>query len=161
MITAGSHREGSGQGVIWDFNLPGEKPGSNRLLLHQAAHYNYEAGFKDVRTLTVATAVAMAEASRYYHAFHHNFSMPEDASSELISTDWGWWQINDKAHPGTKDEALKPFLASMIAHDIYLASRSKFTAWAAYNSRAYQSYMAQAVMSVEAYLMAEYSGWVR
>lgn len=102
----------------------------------QIAGFAKQAGFAGP-DLTTAVAVALAESSGRTGATNKNRNG---------STDYGLWQINDKAHPDLiTDTALwfSPVYNAQMAFKVYQAAGNKFTPWSTYPV-ASSIYLAQA-----------------
>ncbi len=89
--------------------------------------------------MRLAVAVMCAESARYIEAYHEN---RYDQVEEPISTDWGLFQINDKAHPDFElPEMYRNAIANAkYARKLYRAAGNRFTPWAAYNSGNFQRF---------------------
>lgn len=96
----------------------------------------YHVGFRG-RDLVTAVAVMCAESARYPESWHDNL----DENGDVVSTDWGLFQLNDKAQDLELPFDLEPIPNAQKAHDIYKARGKQFTAWAAYNSGAYEKFL--------------------
>lgn len=102
----------------------------------------YDVGWTRKDNLITAVAVMCAESARYPDSWHENYiGVPPD-ELQLVSTDWGLFQINDKAHPEIEvPEILNPIQNAQKAYEIFRGRGKKFTAWAAYNSGAYEKFL--------------------
>lgn len=95
---------------------------------------------KDLRT---AVAVMCAESARYTLAWHENYiGVPPD-ELQLVSTDWGLFQINDLSHPTFELPEMyrNPIENARFAHKMWLKNGKSFSAWAAYKSGAYEQFL--------------------
>lgn len=99
---------------------------------------DYHVGWRG-RDLITSVALMCAESARYTLAWHANL----DAAGNLLSTDWGIFQINDKAHPDLElPEDYRNVIANAeFAHQIYKDHGKSFNAWAAYTSGAYLKFV--------------------
>jgi len=108
---------------------------------------DYYVGWRgeDLRT---SVALMCAESARYTLAWHENLS--EDGTV-VTSTDWGLFQINDKAHPDFElPEGYRNVIANATyAHQLWKDHGRSFNPWAAYNSGAH-----------EKFLTAVYAAWL-
>jgi hypothetical protein len=123
-LPAAQHEE---KGVTWDFE-------GTQLLPRQVAQFNYDAGFINYRNLELSVVTVTLESRRWSRAWHKNF----DADGNLLSTDYTYWQINDKAHPDvvtlwnapdTEDTWRE---VAHLAHDIFKNNGYTFAPWAAF-----------------------------
>lgn len=111
--------------------------GTTRLNGMDVVDYLYRVGFDDVNEIGVALATFSAESLWYMSAWHHNV----DADGNILSTDWGFPQINDKAHPEFFPNGdptkfmIDPFLQAQAAFKVYTQSAYTFNPWAAYTSK--------------------------
>lgn len=118
------------------YNGPVSGLGTKRLNGMDIADLLYNAGFTDPHTLTSALATFSAESLFYQSAFHHNL----DDNGNILSTDWGFPQINDEAHPkyfpnGDATEFLNdPKLQAQAAREVFVSSSHTFNPWAAHTS---------------------------
>lgn len=109
-----------------------------QLTFGWALALSYHAGFQRKETLQTAVAIMCAESARFTQAFHNNL----DENGSIKSTDWGLFQINDKAHPEIEVPAiLNPITNATKAYEIFKGRGKRFTAWAAFNSGAYQQFL--------------------
>jgi len=91
--------------------------------------------------LETAVAVMCAESARYPDSWHDNYiGVPPD-ELQLVSTDWGLFQINDLAHKLELPYHLEEIPNATYAHNIYKDHGKSFNAWAAYNSGAYMKFL--------------------
>lgn len=101
----------------------------------------YDVGWKRADRLKVAVAVMCAESARYPDSWHENYiGVPPD-ELQLVSTDWGLFQLNDKAQDLELPYHLEPIANAQKAYEIFKQRGKKFTAWAAYNSGAYEKFL--------------------
>ncbi len=98
----------------------------------------WDVGWRHERELKTAVAVMCAESARYPESWHDNI---DPDTGEVISTDWGLFQLNDKAQNLELTYHLEPIANAQKAFAIYKGRGKKFTAWAAYNSGAYEKFM--------------------
>lgn len=96
----------------------------------------YHAGWRG-KELETAVAVMTAESLRYVEAWHDNV----DEDGNILSTDWGLFQINDKAQDIELPYHLEPIPNAEKARDIYKGRGKSFSAWAAYNSGRYLQFL--------------------
>jgi hypothetical protein len=119
----------------------------------------------DANILMTMGAVLFAESNNYDHAWHWNDSNEPHQDG---STDWGIFQLNDGNYGGVspdgngnpqegglrtvdqvltfRDMAWDPYAAAPYARKLYIARG--FQPWAAYNSKAFQKYIAQSCVAV-------------
>lgn len=107
-----------------------------QLTLKWSLALAYHAGFRRIRLVT-AVAVMCAESGRWTRAWHDNL----DAEGNVVSTDRGLFQINNKAHPSLSDaDAYSP-----IPNAVYAAMLSHMGAswkpWSAFLSGAHLKFM--------------------
>ncbi len=101
----------------------------------------YDVGWHRKDKLITAVAVMCAESARYTGAWHENLiGVPPD-ELQLVSTDWGLFQLNDVANNLELPYHLEPIANAQKAYDIYRSRGKRFTAWAAYNSGAYTKFV--------------------
>ena len=100
---------------------------------------DYYVGWRG-KDLITSVALMCAESARYTLAWHENLN--EDATV-VLSTDWGLFQINDKAHPDLElpEDYNNGIANAKFAHQIYKDHGKSFNAWAAYNSGAYLKFV--------------------
>lgn len=118
------------------FDGPVAGLGTKRLNGMDVADLLRKAGFDEPVELGDALATFSAESLFYQSAFHHNV----DADGNVLSTDWGFPQINDKAHPEffpngdstafMNDAAMQ----AEAAFAVYKKSSFSFNPWAAHTS---------------------------
>lgn len=109
------------------------------LTAAQIAYYAKQAGFQG-NDLTTAIAVALAESSGRLTATNTNSNG---------STDYGLWQINDKAHPDliTADaQWWSPPINAQMAFKVYSDAGNKFTPWSVFKSGAYVTHLGVALV---------------
>ena len=120
----------SGKGDTWDFD-------GYQLTYGWALALCYHVGFRGGNRLRTAVAVMTAESQRWTRAWHHN----RNDKGEIVSTDRGLYQINDKAHPQFPEEWMwDPIRNAGFAYRLS-AGGNDFRPWAAYNSGAYLRFM--------------------
>ena len=107
-----------------------------QLTFGWALALDYHVGWRGV-DLETSVAVMCAESARYPDSWHENFN----EAGELVSTDWGLFQLNDKAQDLELPYDLEEIPNATKAHQIYKDRGKKFTAWAAYNSGAYLKFL--------------------
>ncbi len=101
----------------------------------------YDVGWTRKDNLQTAVAVMCAESARYPGAWHENYiGVPPD-ELQLVSTDWGLFQLNDVAQKLELPYHLEPIPNAQKAYEIFKARGKKFTAWAAFNSGAYEKFL--------------------
>jgi hypothetical protein len=86
--------------------------------------------------LTTAVALMTAESGRYVEAYHENLN--EDGT--LSSTDRGLFQINDRWHFDLSDAEAYCAIPNAV-YAFWMSGGEDFSAWAAFNSGAYQTYV--------------------
>lgn len=110
--------------------------GLGRVSVDTARLYASNAGFSG-ESLDVITAIAQAESSLDPNATNDN----KDSNGNVLSTDRGILQINDKWHPEVSDlDAFNPVTAFREGYRISSAG-TDFTPWSTYKNGAYQRYM--------------------
>jgi hypothetical protein len=118
------------------FDGPISGLGTKRLNGMDIADFLELAGFTEIKELGDAIATFSAESLFYMSAFHHNV----DDAGKLLSTDWGFPQINDKAHPeffpnGDATAFMDdPQAQAKAAFKVYAQSSYTFNPWAAHTS---------------------------
>lgn len=111
-----------------------------RLTFGWALALCYHVGWRG-KDLEDAVALMCAESARYTEAWHANMS--EDGT-QVTSTDWGLFQINDRWHPDLEIPFhLNPIENAKFAHGMFKASKG-FSPWAAYNSGSYEQFLPDA-----------------
>jgi hypothetical protein len=103
---------------------------------------DYHVGWRG-QDLITSVALMCAESARYTLAWHENYiGVPPD-ELQLVSTDWGIFQINDKAHPDLElPEGYRNVIVNAkYAHKLWKDHGWKFTPWAAYNSGAHLKFV--------------------
>lgn len=101
----------------------------------------HEAGWKSGDVLKIAVAVMCAESARYPDSWHENYiGVPPD-ELQLVSTDWGLFQINDLAHDIEVPWILNPIANAEYAYQLFKEHGKSFSPWAAYNSGAYEKFL--------------------
>jgi hypothetical protein len=96
---------------------------------------------------TTAVAVALAESGG--DAYKDNKGLNVDGS-----TDWGMWQINDRAHPNLAgwdnwyDATTNARMAKQVYDDRARTGRNGWSAWSAYTSGAYKTHIPAAQAGV-------------
>lgn len=100
-------------------------------------------GTWDDQNATVALAVALAESGGKPGAVGHNTNG---------SSDWGLWQINDKAHPEMFSEGdtrwADPVSNRDMAFKVWQQAGGKWTPWSTYTNGRYQMYMNRAATAI-------------
>ena len=87
----------------------------------------------------IASAVALGESAGDPSNIYHN----KDAQGNILSTDRGLWQINDKVHPEHNDNPDIWFLPTVNAAKavaIY-QGRQDFDRWNAYKNGSYRQFL--------------------
>jgi hypothetical protein len=108
-----------------------------QLTIEQTLALCWNRGWR-VPDLTTAVAVMTAESGRYTEAWHDNL----DPAGEVVSTDRGLFQINDKSHPELSDaKAYDGVQNAIYAYSLW--STHGWTPWAAFNSGAWLKYRTQ------------------
>ncbi len=103
-------------------------------------YYAAAAGFKGVKDLPTAAAIAFAESSGNPSATNKNSNG---------STDYGLWQINSVHGALLKQgEWSNPADNAKMAYKVYSDAGNSFKPWVTYKTGAYLKYMAQATASV-------------
>jgi len=93
----------------------------------------YHAGWRG-KALREAVALMCAESARFEEAYHYNV----DEDGNLLSTDWGLFQINDKWHDDFEMPAgFNAIYNAGYAFKMWKDNGKSFNAWAAYTSGAY------------------------
>ena len=113
-----------------------------RLTFGWALALDYHVGWRG-HDLVDSVALMCAESARYVEAWHENYiGVPPD-ELQLVSTDWGLFQINDRWHPDFElPEMYKNAIANArYAHGMYKDQGKSFHAWAAYDSGAYKQFI--------------------
>lgn len=114
------------KGVTWDF-------GGFHLIPRRIADLNYRAGWRGDQ-LERSIAIVLAESQGWSRAWHKNL----DEHGNVLSTDYFYWQINDKAYPevvqlwesGVDTDEVWLEVAQ-LAHRIFNNYGHTFNAWAA------------------------------
>lgn len=102
----------------------------------QVAALAHIGGWTGKDQIVTATAVALAESGG---------RMVQGRKNSDGSTDWGIWQINDKAHPDKIARAKKsPIDNAHVAYEIYVAAGHSFTPWSVYKSGSYKAHLMDA-----------------
>lgn len=117
--------------MAWGF---GDEP---QLTYGWALALCYHVGWFKPENQKIAVAVMTAESQRYPDAWHEN----TDEEGNILSTDWGLFQLNDKAQDIALPYHLEPIANAQKAYDIFKNRGKQFTAWAAYNSGNYERWM--------------------
>lgn len=102
----------------------------------------HDVGWKSGDALKTAVAVMCAESARYPDSWHENYiGVPPD-ELQLVSTDWGLFQINDRWHPDFElPDGLNPIRNAQYAYKMYKDQSKTFKAWAAFNSGAHEKFL--------------------
>ncbi len=114
----------------------------NQLSMKNALALCRAQGFSGL-DIPLAASVMSAESLRYVRAWHDNLS---EMGDEVLSTDYGLFQINDVAHPDI-DVAMFGFDPKWNvhqAHKIFVAHGNSFAPWAAYDSGRFQEFLPDA-----------------
>lgn len=98
-----------------------------------AARSCFDAGapWRDAVALSHAVATFFSESLLYTEAFHHNL----DVDGNVVSTDWGPCQLNDKAHPNFFPNgdhmviACNPARCFGAAFEVFQASSGSLDPW--------------------------------
>lgn len=112
------------KGITWDFD-------GTHLIPRRIALLNFQAGFIKHDSLLTSVCVVLAESQGWSRAWHKNL----DDGGNVTSTDYTFWQINDKSYPvivGWWDEpdVWDTWLAiAKVAHNIF--ENRGWNAWAA------------------------------
>lgn len=110
------------------------------LSMKAVLYYAAAAGFKGVKDLPTAAAIAFAESSGNPTATNKNSNG---------STDYGLWQINSVHGALLKQgEWSNPADNAKMAYKVYSDAGNSFKPWVTYKTGAYLKYMAQATASV-------------
>lgn len=119
-------------------------PNATILTPAQIAYYAQQAGF-DGADLITAVAIALAESSGNPNVYN-----PEAAAGTPAGQgSYGLWQIYLHAHPEfAGDNLYDPQTNANDAYEIYRKAGG-FSPWTAFNSGAYQTYMAAASSATE------------
>lgn len=107
---------------------------TDKLSAAQIAWYAQQAGFSGP-DLATAVAVALSESGGRINATHTNSGG---------STDYGLWQINDKAHPDLITADAQWWVAgfnAQMAFKVYQKAGNSFSPWSVFKSGAYLAHL--------------------
>lgn len=108
----------------------------------------HHAGFP-AKHLATAVAVMWAESGRYPMAWNENTRTLPDGSLEVVSTDRGLFQINDRAHPNLSDEEAYNPLDNVSYAAGLSRNGANWSPWVAHDSGAYLKFVPP-VLAVQA-----------
>jgi hypothetical protein len=125
--------------------LPDQNPAPGKLTAAQVAQWAVQGGFGGLvtevtgaasgeDTVTVATAIGLAESSGNPDVTHHNADG---------SVDYGVWQINDKAHEPLFVQFPQWWTVTNadMAFQVYQEAGNSFKPWTTFTSGAYKLHM--------------------